>query len=58
MDEKTERETIVLWLGIVVGFEKDALPTFQKKVEESVSSELFDVRLRFYHIDDLKEKYG
>ena len=58
MDEKTERETIVLWLAIVVGFERDALPSFQKKVEDSVSSELFDVRLRFYHIDDLREKYG
>lgn len=58
MDEKTERETIVLWLAIVVGFEKEALPAFQKRVQESVSSELFDVRLRFYHIDDLRSKYG
>ncbi|OQA31214.1 MAG: hypothetical protein BWY57_02452 [Betaproteobacteria bacterium ADurb.Bin341] len=57
MDAKTERDSIVLWLAIVVGFEREAMPTFQKKVESSVSCELFDVRLRFYHIDDLKKKY-
>lgn len=58
MDEKVERETIVLWLAIVVDFDKTALPAFQKKVEESVSSELFEVRLRFYHMNELREKYG
>jgi len=58
MDEKEDRETIILWLALVVGFDKAALPAFQNKVEESVSSELFDVRLRFYHIEELRQKYG
>lgn len=58
MDDTTERETIVLWLAFVVDFDKSALPAFQKKVEESVTSELFEVRLRFYHMNELREKYG
>ncbi len=58
MDEKAEREAIVLWLVLVVDFDKSALPAFQQKVEESISSELFDVRLRFYHLNELREKYG
>jgi len=57
-DEEKERDKIILWIALVVNFDKSALPAFEAKVNEAISSELFDVRLRFYHIDDLKSKYG
>ncbi len=58
MEEKKSRENVFLWLVLVVDFDKSALAAFEDRVKSSVSSQLFDVKLRFYHIDDLKKKYG
>lgn len=54
----SERNNPILWIVIVVDFSRGALPEFQKCIEELVKSDLFEVRFRFYHIDDLKKAYA
>lgn len=56
--DKADREKVFLWLVVVVDFDNSLLPDFKRKVEEAVKCDLFDVHLRFFHIDDLKKKYG
>jgi hypothetical protein len=55
---KEAKDKVIFWIAIVVDFPREALPEFKKKVEDSVRCEFFTVNVRFYHLDDLKAKYG
>lgn len=57
-DDKSNREIVVFWIAIVVDFPKEALPEFKRKVEEAVRCDMFTVNLRFFHLEDLRGKYG
>lgn len=57
VDDKANRESIFLWLVLVVNFDRNDLPEFKKKVEDLVKCSLFEVKFRFYHLDDLKMRY-
>ena len=58
VEEKTSRERVIFWIAIVVDFPKGALPDFKRNVEDAVRCDLFTVNLRFFHLEDLKAKYG
>ena len=58
VDDKSNRDIVVFWIAIVVDFPKEALPEFKRKVEEAVRCDMFTVNLRFFHLEDLRGKYG
>jgi hypothetical protein len=57
-DDSNKREDIVFWLIVVADFPRDGLPKFKEQFEKQVSSEFFTLNIRFFHIDDLRNKYG
>jgi hypothetical protein len=58
VESEANREKVIFWIAIVVDFSAEALPSFRAKVEEAVKCDMFTVNLRFFHLDELRFKYG